>query len=457
MSCMTRAERPQRKLTMAGIGAAGYARVFQSPVIPGRTTSFVEIICMSSDASLQEHLLRPHLRPIQPVPVQKDGQQFVALRDPAMLRAQTMVVPPQVMQALQLFQGKLTVDEIAQRLGGPKEQVEKLIHALDETGLLWGPTFEQLERQRWAELEADGAFPVRASAMLGQDEESCRSAMDQWFAQTDDPEIDGTVTAVIAPHLDYARGWPNYAAAWYPLQNAPAPDRVVILGTNHFGIGDGVVGTRIGFRSPLGLCPADEKVTRLLDERLGKPLFVDQIDHLAEHSIELQLPWIQYCFGNVPIVPALIPDPLVGMLEDADGERVTTKQFTDALHDILQEVGGRTLFVASCDLSHVGPQFGEPRPVDDQRRMDVERHDREMMGKFLDADAEEFLASMNWNQNPTRWCSVGSMTALLGLLRSQASQRSEPDSVELIDYRQAVDPRGMAMVTSAAMVAVSSS
>jgi hypothetical protein len=110
---------------------------------------------------------------------------------------------------------------------------------------------------------------------------------------------------------------------------------------------------------------------------------------------------------------------------------------------VLGKAGGRTFFVASSDLSHVGPQFGEPRPVDQQRKFDVERHDREMMSKFLSGDSEEFLAAMRWNKNPTRWCSVGNMSALLAIAR--------PDDVELIDYRQACDEQGLAMVTSAAI------
>ena len=51
---------------------------------------------MSFD-SLPEHLKVPHLRPIQPFPVNKDGKQFVALRDPQMLHPQTMVIPAPAM------------------------------------------------------------------------------------------------------------------------------------------------------------------------------------------------------------------------------------------------------------------------------------------------------------------------------------------------------------------------
>ncbi|MDY7108085.1 MAG: AmmeMemoRadiSam system protein B [Planctomycetota bacterium] len=391
---------------------------------------------------LPSHIERPHLRPIQPVPVMKDGKQLVALRDPAMLVPQTMVVPVQVMGILQHLQGRLTLEELSDRTGGDLRQLTELVKNLDQLGLLWGPRFEQMESQRWEELQQEGAFPVRSSNMLGEDESICRNALEEYFQETEDPEIDGPVIGLVAPHLDYERGWPNYAAAYYGLRERTAPERVVVLGTNHNGLGDGVVLSELGFDTPLGRCRADKAVTDRLVERLGRPLIADQLDHLSEHSIELQLPWIQYCFGNVPIVAALIPDPLVPMIAE-DGQRTPLEPFVDALSETLGELGGETLLVASSDLSHVGPQFGEPRAVDDQRRLDVERHDREMMSKFVAGDPEEFLAAMAWNKNPTRWCSIGNMAALLMLAR--------PRRVELIDYRQAYDERGMALVSSAAM------
>lgn len=392
--------------------------------------------------SLPEHILRPHLRPIQPIPLTKDGKQFVGLRDPAMISAQMMVVPPQVLGVLQHFRGERSIHEIAEQVNGPQDQLVQLAQGLDQLGLLWGPTFEKLENELHEKVRAEGAFPASASVALGQDEAACRQAIEGYFAETEDPEIEGELVGIVAPHLDYQRGWPNYAAAYFGLQNTSAPDRVVILGTNHFGIGDGVVLSEYGFCTPMGRCEPDTEVVTALREKLGKAAIIDQLDHLPEHSIELQLPWLQYCFGSVPVVAALIPDPLVPMIAD-DGERISSEQFVEALGEVLEGVGGRTFFVASSDLSHVGPQFGEPRPVDEQRRVDVERHDREMMGKFLTGDPEEFLSAMRWNNNPTRWCSVGNMAATLML--------AKPESIELIDYRQAYDDKGLVMVSSAAM------
>lgn len=393
--------------------------------------------------TLPVHLRKPDLRPVQPIQVVREGQQLIALRDPVMLSGQTMLVPPHALAVLQQFRGTRAIEEIAAQFNGEVDQFVELARGLDRVGLLWGPTFESMEKQARERIAGRGSFPATAAASLGDDADACRARLDGWFAETDDPELDLEVGAIVAPHLDYERGWPNYAAAYWLLREQPAPDRVVVLGTNHHGIGDGVVLTEYGFETALGTSPADGAVVDAVVRALGSGVIVDQLDHLGEHSIQLQVPWIQHCFGTVPIVAALVPDPLASMITD-DGARVDGVAFADGLRSALDAAGGRTLVVASSDLSHVGPQFGEPRPVDDQRRTEVEQHDRDMLGRYLDGDVEAFVGAFTWNRNPTRWCSIGNMAAALRI--------AAPSSIELVDYRQAFDERGIAMVSSAAMV-----
>jgi AmmeMemoRadiSam system protein B len=394
---------------------------------------------------LPEHINRPHVRRLQPIPVKdNEGRPMVALRDPAMLVGQTMVVPPPVLQLIHLFQGTHSLEEIAQQTNGqvPADQLANLARGLDQVGLLWGPTFESLENDARTKLEQRGAFEPRATTSLGADREQAGHTMRGYFDAAEDPELDSTPIGIVVPHLDYERGNDNYAAAYFGLRDTPAPDRVVILGTNHFGIGDGVVLTQFGFETVFGTCPCDRAVVDSLVDTLGNNVVVDQLDHLAEHSIELQVPWIQQCWGDVPVVAVLCPDPLAPMIEE-DGKRIDRETFIAALRAVLDTAGGTTFVVASADLSHVGPQFGEPRPVDEQRRHDVERHDRDMLAKFLTGDAEAFISAAQWNKNPTRWCSIGNMAAALELL--------QPRQVELIDYQQAVDENGMALVSTAAI------
>ncbi len=393
-------------------------------------------------SDLPEHLFMPALRQFQAWPMKKDDKQLVALRDPFMLTKETLVIPPNVFAAVQLIDGESTLEEIVQKTKAKPEQFIELVEKLDSVGLLWGPTAKKLEENAVAELQKLGVFPVRSSGSLGESPDDCRERISNWFSDTEDPEFEQPVKAIVAPHLDYDRGWPNYASAYYAWNGIEKPDRVVILGTNHFGNGDGVVLSTIGFTTPLGTCPIDESVADKLVDKFGTAITADFIDHSAEHSIELHLPWLQYCFGDIPVIAALIPSPLIEMIED-DGERTSTNEFVEGLNEILHEVSGTTLFVASADLSHVGQQFGEPRPVDDQRKFDVERHDREMMSKFIENDADEFVSAMKWNNNATQWCSVGNMSAILQLV--------QPSEIELIDYRQACDPKGIALVSSCSM------
>ena len=393
-------------------------------------------------SDLPDHLSAPAIRNIHPVPVKQGETKMLALTDPYRLAAETVVVPPQVFQIVRLFDGEQSLEAITSSTGAPPDKILSLVEKLDQVGLIWGPTADRLEAETLARFHEAGAFPVRSSGSLGEDADACKAQLDSWFDETEDPELEHDATAIVAPHLDYDRGWPNYASAYFPWRGAEAPDRIVILGTNHFGHGDGVVMTDIATESPLGRCEIDRQVVEAVAAELGRGALVDQIDHVPEHSIELHIPWIQHCFGNVPIVAALIPSPLVEMLKD-DGARVSTDDFVASLGNALAAAGGTTRFVASADLSHVGKQFGEPRPVDDQRRFDVERHDREMMSKYIAGDAEEFVQAMRWNNNATQRCSIGNMAATM--------QLCQPETIELVDYRQACDDQGQVMVSSCAM------
>ena len=392
---------------------------------------------------MAEHLNRPHIRNFQPLGMEKDGKSFVMLRDPSMLAEQQMAVLPQVLQLILMFQGRETLDEIAAKTQAPLHILRDVVTRLDEVGLIWGPRFEELERVAKAKITEHGHFPISCSASLGQDAQTCHEAMDKWLSDMEDPEIEGTILGLVAPHLDYQRGWPGYAAAYRALKKDEKPNRVIILGTNHFGIGDGVVVSEYGFATPIGKASADKSMLAFLEKTLGsKRIYADQIDHLGEHSVQMHIPWIQHFYGDVPMLAALIPNPLVPPVADDDA-RATTEQFVDAVRTALAELGGRTLLIASSDLSHVGQQFGDPGTINDESANQVEKIDRERLAAYCKKDIAGFEGLFIKDQNRTRWCSVGNMLAAQNILR--------PANVDLIDYQQVRDPNGMSMVSSAAI------
>jgi hypothetical protein len=395
-----------------------------------------------SSSTLPEHLVRPALRRIHPVPLQRENQLFLGLQDPLMLHGQMMVVPPPAFQVMQFFNGERTLEEICKTIGAADPQpLQELVSKLDEFGLLWGPTADALEDKKRADLLAAGAFPANATRVLGDDPAAIRAQLEKWLDEAEDSEIEEPIKGIVCSHLDYARGHPLYAASYRTIAKGPKPDRIVLLGSNHFGIGDGAIVSDIGFDSPLGRVPVDRGVIERLRAGTGEKLFKDLLDHLPEYSVQFQLPWIQHLFGPVPVVAAIVPDPVAGLFAD-DGARLSAQDFITELGDALAKEGGNTLFIASADLSRAGQAFGEQAAVDAKRRKDVEMFDRQALSEFI-ADSNNFVAKMRELKNPLRWTSIGALYA--------ASQLAKPSSIELIDYRQAVDEQGVGLISSAAL------
>ncbi len=69
-------------------------------------------------SDLPEHLYMPALRQFQAWPMQKDGKQLVALREPFMLTKETLVIPAGVFAAFQFIDGESTVEEIIEKNKG---------------------------------------------------------------------------------------------------------------------------------------------------------------------------------------------------------------------------------------------------------------------------------------------------------------------------------------------------
>ncbi len=396
-----------------------------------------------SDSATPDHLLRPHVRPFQtvPVPHKESGQVLAGLRNPSGISPALVGIHPQMLPLVTMLQGERTVDEIAAATKAPPEVLKNLVDRLDEAGLLWGPTMERLEREAMTAIRENGAMPIGAAAAFGDTAEAAAAALTELLATADDPELGTAVLGIVAPHLDRQRGGENYAAAYKALVGLQPPDRVVILGTNHFGLGDGVVMTRLAFETPLGRLEPDAAVLGTLERTFGDRLFKDEIDLLAEHSIQLHSTWVRHLFPSAKVVAALLPDPTRPMIDES-GARVATREFADGLRKALAEAGGTTIFIASADLSHVGLPFGDQAAVDEDRAGQVEAHDRAMLASYCANDPDTFLSEMAGHRNPTRWCSLGNMGAV---------RTASGGTAELLQYRVSLDEKRTTLVSSAAM------
>ena len=442
------------------------------------------------DPALPHHA-RPRVRPLRGFPMQgkaPDGKDVVllGLADARQVTDKIVATIPPVQHLIpHMQQGDKTIEEIvaATGKGVTPEFVQTFVAQLDDAGLLFGPRFEGIMAEMRAAFDSSDVLPPGSTAQFadalvmgkhGKDatDEQKQSegpallteAMDAWIAKAlenaENPSLDALPRAIIAPHLDYQRGWMNYAHVWGRLRVVDRPDRVVILGTNHFGFSTGVCGCDKGFSSPLGACKADTALLDAVKKRLGddgaKRLLANRYDHEQEHSIELQIPWVQHVLGkddageHCRVLGFLIHDPAANNGESYDGNGLSFDAFLEALQGAIEDVGGKTLVVSSADLSHVGPAFGDQvrtmgdEPEVAQQRDRVLNHDREMIELIRANKPEELVAAMAWQQNPTRWCSIGNLTAAMRLTGAER--------VDVLNYAAAVDQQGMTMVSSMAAV-----
>ena len=390
---------------------------------------------------------RPRLRPVEAFPIADGEHRAFAVRDTGGISDVILSLSPPALLVLSLLDGTNTLDDVrrifAESYGQAlaDETLRSMIRHLDEAWFLEGPSLEARYKSLTEEYRRKGVRPMPNAASLGI--QSDGAVFREILGDRKDASDGPAVLGIIAPHLDYPRGAPCYAEAYGAILDRRVPDRVVILGTNHFGRGASVVATGCAFETPLGMTRADREFLDLVESRAGD-LRSAEWDHVREHSVELQVAWLQHVFGAdaFTIVPFLCSDPCGSRERDRDNRR-ELEAFAIALSETARQIGGDTLLVAGADMSHVGAAFGDDRPLNTEFLGEVERLDREALARLEAGDSRGFVDTLAERENETRICSAGCMFVLASALRE-----AKPI---LRRYHQAVDVESGTCVTCAAM------
>lgn len=202
----------------------------------------------------------------------------------------------------------------------------------------------------------DGGRPVgdeRSPAVAGQfyagADDELREQIDQCFRHEygpgplDETGSDGaTPTALVSPHAGYPFSGPIAAHGFATLAGDAAPEVAVILGPNHQGVGTAAaVASHECWRTPLGTLPVDGAFASMLVEQSDVATFDDH-PHAGEHSIEVQLPFLQYCLDD----PSIVPICLTRLGRDR------AEKLGRDIAGAIAEGGREAVVVSSTDLTH---------------------------------------------------------------------------------------------------------
>ncbi len=140
---------------------------------------------------------------------------------------------------------------------------------------------------------------------------------------------------VVVPHAGYVYSGGVAADVYAAIEGAQT---FVLLGPNHYMAGSAVAVSEQGWTTPLGTVEVDRELVRRLDGIIDR----DEAAHRSEHSLEVQVPFLQYFFRDFQIVPIALG------LQDYD----TVREVAAELIRALEGYGRSVVVIASSDFTH---------------------------------------------------------------------------------------------------------
>lgn len=182
--------------------------------------------------------------------------------------------------------------------------------------------------------------PAVAGSFYPADSKKLAADLDGYLACPGDSGDEGRLLAIVAPHAGYiySGGVAGYA---YAKLKGKDIRRVILLGPTHYAAVNGaVIYPGSGMKTPLGVVRIDETLARsLADEKAGVKLAAEPF--ALEHSLEVQLPFLQRSLKEFSVVPILI-----GRMTQESYRHISDKIATLLKND------ASSLLVISTDLSH---------------------------------------------------------------------------------------------------------
>jgi len=394
---------------------------------------------------------RPRLRPGLAAARDHENPNYVLVWDQLRISDRRQRLTLVELEWAQRFDGQRTLREIQaevmRELGGqlvPVEVIASLVSRLEEALFLDGPRY----RERLAS-------PVREPSCIGcyeADPERLREQLSGLFTGhggpglPTEPRADGQFRAALVPHIDYTRGGVSFGWGFKEIFERTDASLFVIVGTSHYSAHRFTL-TRKHFKSPLGIVETDHAYIDRLVHHYGNGLFDDEVTHIPEHSIELEVVLLQYLYEKrrpIRIVPLL-----VGSFHDcvqtgtAPGGRSDVKQMIEALRRVEAETTEPICYVISGDLAHIGPKFGDRSPVEDGFLRHSRQRDELLIRYTEAADPLRYFQAIADERDARRICGLPPTYTVLEAVR--------PSRGKLLHYDQYVHPHGHESVSFASV------
>jgi AmmeMemoRadiSam system protein B len=366
----------------------------------------------------------PRIRLIEPIPIHHEGQEVILLRDAEGVTEEHLIVSREAAYMIFLMDGTRSLRDIQaefMRASGQLifvEKIEEVVRTLDDHCLLRNERFDRHMAGLRSSYE-NGA--VRPPFLAGKSYPANRMDLlvylDEAFRKAPTPDnVPGEITGILAPHIDYERGMKAYLAVYPYLKSVKKP-LIVILGTCHRHTEKLLSISLKNWSTPLDEVPVSPEVARLVREDPVLAPYIDEWPHRTEHSIELQLPLLQFAvqddFEILPILTGSMHEFVEGTRTLPDAE---IEDLVSALKALLSRIDRPAVIIAAADLAHIGAQFGDSFTCDRFTLEESKTCDERMLDPVKDGDAGSFLRFIAAEKDRRRICGLTPIYFQLRLL-----------------------------------------
>ena len=366
----------------------------------------------------------PKVRWVETLPVEQDGREMFVLRDPDGLTEGSLVVSREVLFLISLMNGNRSIRDLQEefmRASGrliSTEQIESVVNTMDRNFLLQNERFESYFQKLREEYDASSCRPsFLAGRSYPGNAQELASFLDSMFPSRERPPLGRGLKGILAPHIDYARGRGVYRETYKYLPGSDA-DLLVLFGTCHH-LAPKIWNISLkDFATPLGTAVNAKGLGKLLNENHFLKDYIAEWPHKTEHSIELQLPLIQFLlsqrqFEILPIVTGSMHEYVDGSKSTSDGE---LQELIGAFREVLERYGKSYCIIAGADLAHIGAQFGDRYGLDKNTLEESKAKDRTLLESVKGVDRDQFFACVKNEGDERRICGLAPIYFQLSLL-----------------------------------------
>ena len=381
----------------------------------------------------------PKIRYIEAHPFKQEEKELVLLKDAEGIMENPLVVSRSLVFLISLMDGTRSLRDIQaeyMKASGELlyiEHIQKLVEDMDKNLLLLSENFKQHLAGLKEAYEND---PVRKPYHAGKSYQANRMELlvflDEMFRKERSETPNGRITGVLAPHIDYGRGTEVYCDAYSALKSHEK-SLLIIFGTSHYPTERIWSISSKNFATPIDIILNSEDFLRLIKHNNVLKNYIDEWPHRNEHSIELQLPLLQFIiqdgFEICPILTGSLHEHIKG---DRDIE--TDQELKDIIENfklVLSQYGKPYIIISGADLAHIGAQFGDKYGLDTLTLGQSRAKDEELLRSISNVHADGFFNTIQNEGDRRRICGLTPIYFQLKLL--------EGSKGKIVNYKQWTD------------------